>query len=84
MAEKTSDKIKYRILRFLDVTGFAVFDPIVRLCFGEDPKKQVEAIMKFIVIPIFFICFCVWIWWTVAPQHKTKSGEVFWIELSKV
>jgi nitrate/nitrite transport system permease protein len=76
MAEKTSDKIKYRILRFLDVTGFAVFDPIVRLCFGEDPKKQVEAIMKFIVIPIFFICFCVWIWWTVAPQHKTKSGEV--------
>ena len=76
MAEKTSDKIKYRILRFLDVTGFAVFDPIVRLCFGEEPKKQVEAIMKFIVIPIFFICFCVWIWWTVAPQHKTKSGEV--------
>ncbi|CAA6695419.1 MULTISPECIES: ABC transporter permease [unclassified Lentimonas] len=76
MAEKTSDKIKYRILRFLDVTGFAVFDPIVRLCFGEEPKKQVEAIMKFIVVPIFFICFCVWIWWTVAPQHKTKSGEV--------
>lgn len=76
MAENTSDKIKYRILRFLDVTGFAVFDPIVRLCFGEEPKKQVEAIVKFIVVPMIFLCFCVWIWWTVAPQHKTKSGEV--------
>ena len=76
MAEKTSDKIKYRILRFLDVTGFTVLDPIVRLCFGEEPKKQIEAIFKFLIIPTLFICFCVWIWWTVAPNHKTKSGEV--------
>lgn len=76
MAEKTSDRIKYRILRFLDVTGFTVLDPIVRLCFGEEPKKQIEAIFKFLIIPMIFICFCVWIWWTVAPNHKTKSGEV--------
>lgn len=76
MAEKTSDEIKYRILRFLDVTGFTVFDPIVRLCFGEEPKKQVEAIVKFLLIPIAFITLCVWIWATVAPKHKTKSGEV--------
>lgn len=76
MVEKTSDKIKYRILRFLDVTGFAVFDPIVRLCFGEEPKKQIEAIVKYLVIPLLFIGFCVWVWATVAPKHKTKSGEV--------
>ena len=76
MAEKTSDKFKYRILRFLDVTGFTVLDPIVRLCFGEEPKKQVEAIFKFLIIPILFLAFCLWLWWTVAPNHKTKSGEV--------
>lgn len=76
MAEKTSDAIKYKILRFLDVTGFTVFDPVVRLCFGEEPKKQVEAIMKFMVIPMIFLSFCLWLWWTVAPNHKTKSGEV--------
>ncbi|ADE53366.1 ABC transporter permease [Coraliomargarita akajimensis] len=76
MAEKTSDAIKYKILRFLDVTGFTVFDPVVRLCFGEEPKKQGEAIFKFMVIPSIFICFCLWLWWTVAPNHKTKSGEV--------
>ncbi|MGB0409008.1 MAG: ABC transporter permease subunit [Opitutales bacterium] len=76
MAEKTADAIKYKILKFLDVTGFTVFDPMVRLAFGEEPKKQVEAILKFFVTPIIFICFCLWVWWTVAPNHKTKSGEV--------
>ncbi|MDP4643214.1 MAG: ABC transporter permease subunit [Opitutales bacterium] len=76
MAEKTADAIKYKILRFLDVTGFTVFDPIVRLAFREEPKKQLESIFKFLIIPIMFICFCVWVWWTVAPNHKTKSGEV--------
>ncbi|MEM9161094.1 MAG: ABC transporter permease subunit [Verrucomicrobiota bacterium] len=76
MAEKTADKIKYRILRFLDVTGFTVFDPIVRLAFNEEPKKQVESITKFLIIPILFITACVGLWWVVAPNHKTKSGEV--------
>ncbi|MEO0510244.1 MAG: ABC transporter permease subunit [Verrucomicrobiota bacterium] len=76
MAEKTADAIKYKILKFLDVTGFTVFDPMVRLAFGEDPKKQVESILKFFVTPILFILACTWLWWTVAPNHKTKSGEV--------
>ena len=76
MAEKTADAIKYKILKFLDVTGFTVFDPMVRLAFGEEPNKQFEAILKFFVTPIIFICFCLWAWWAVAPNHKTKSGEV--------
>lgn len=76
MAEKSSDEIKYRILKFLDVTGFTVFDPMVRLAFGEEPKKQVEAIIKFFIVPIIFVLSCIGIWWQVAPNHKTKSGEV--------
>ncbi len=76
MAEKTSDEIKYRILRFLDVTGFTVFDPIVRLAFNEEPRKQFKAIFQFMLIPIAFVCFCILVWWQVAPKHKTKSGEV--------
>lgn len=76
MAEKSSDEIKYRILRFIDVTGFTVFDPMVRLAFGEEPKKQIKDITKFFIIPIIFLCFCLWVWWAVAPNHKTKSGEV--------
>ena len=76
MAENNPEKIKYRIIRFLDVTGFTAFDPFVRLCFGEEPKKQIGLIFKFLIIPILFICFCMWVWWTIAPNHKTKSGEV--------
>ncbi|MEM7673249.1 MAG: ABC transporter permease, partial [Verrucomicrobiota bacterium] len=76
MAEKSSDEIKYRILRFIDVTGFTVFDPMVRLAFGEDPQKQIKHIVQFFIIPIIFLCACVWLWWVVAPNHKTKSGEV--------
>ena len=51
MAETTAEKIKYRILRFLDITGFTVFDPMVRLAFGEEPKKQTEAISKYFFNP---------------------------------
>jgi nitrate/nitrite transport system permease protein len=76
MAEKSSDELKYRILRLIDVTGFTVFDPIIRLAFGEEPKKQVKSIGKFLLTPLAFIGFCLWVWWSVAPNHKTKSGEV--------
>lgn len=76
MAEKASDAFKYRILRFLDVTGFTVFDPVVRLAFNEEPSKQLKAIYYFMVIPILFALFCIFVWWQVAPNHKTKSGEV--------
>ena len=45
MVETTAEKIKYRILRFFRHSmGFTVFDPMVRLAFGEEPKKQNEAI----------------------------------------
>ena len=76
MAETTAEKIKYRILRFLDITGFTVFDPMVRLAFGEEPKKQTEAITKYFLIPILFVMLCTGLWWVIAPKHKTKSGEV--------
>lgn len=69
-------KLKYKILKALDVTGFTVFDPFVRLIYGEEPQKQVQSIFKFFVAPIFFILFCFMVWSFVAPNHKTKSGEV--------
>lgn len=76
MSEKMSDKIKYRILKFLDITGFTVFDPVIRLVFREEPKKQIESITKYLLVPALFIAFCIGLWWVVAPNHKTKSGEV--------
>lgn len=76
MAESTKDKIKYRILKTLDVSGFTAFDPVIRLIFGEEPQKQFAAIIKYLVIPSIFVLSCVWFWSWAGPRHKTKSGEV--------
>lgn len=76
MAESTTDKIKFRILKAIDISGFTLFDPIVRLMFGEEPNKQLERITKFIIVPILFVLLCVGVWFWMGPRHKTKSGEV--------
>ena len=69
-------QLKYKILKALDVSGFTVFDPVVRLLYGEEPPKQIAAITKYIALPIIFILFCFGVWSWVGPNHKTKSGEV--------
>ncbi len=76
MANKSIDNIKYGLLRIIDVSGFTIFDPVVRLAFGEEPNKQVSKILKYIVIPTLFVFFCIWFWANIAPTHKTKSGQV--------
>lgn len=68
--------MKYRILKILDVTGFTFLRPVVLLCAGEEPGKQLNEIGRFIVIPIFAIIGALLLWNWLAPLHKTKSGEV--------
>ncbi|WP_411828162.1 ABC transporter permease subunit [Luteolibacter sp. AS25] len=75
MAQKGTDKFKYGLLKVIDVSGFKVFDPVVRLAFKEEPKKQIEDIAKYMILPIIFVLICFFIWDVVAPKHKTKSGE---------
>ncbi len=76
MANKSIDTIKYGLLRIIDVSGFTIFDPVVRLLFGEEPAKQTSKILKYIVIPTIFLFVCIWLWASIAPTHKTKSGQV--------
>ena len=76
MAESKKDKVKYSILKVIDVSGFKVFDPPVRLLFGEDPQKQLRDIGKFLLLPIVFVGLCLFAWDVIAPTHKTKSGAV--------
>ncbi|MEN8694627.1 MAG: ABC transporter permease subunit [Akkermansiaceae bacterium] len=76
MAESKKDKIKYGILKFIDVSGFKVLDPPVRLAFGEEPQKQVRDIGRFMLLPTLFVGLCVLTWHIAGPTHKTKSGEV--------
>lgn len=76
MADSTKDKIKYRILKFIDISGFKVLDPPVRLAFGEEPQKQVRDIGRFMLLPMIFVGLCILTWHILGPTHKTKSGEV--------
>ena len=76
MAKKSSDKFKYGLLKAIDISGFKVFDPIVRLVFAEEPKKQVQDIAKYMILPIIFCLVCFFMWDVIGPRHKTKSGEV--------
>jgi len=37
---KFFSKIKYPLLKLIDISGFKVFDPVVRLLYNEEPQKQ--------------------------------------------
>jgi nitrate/nitrite transport system permease protein len=69
-------KLKYKILKVVDVSGFTFLDPIIRLCYREEPDEQMRRIFKFILIPIVAFAVFVMLWAFLAPRHTTKSGEM--------
>lgn len=68
--------MKYRLLRFLDLTGLTFLTPIVRLICGEEPRTQLRMIGRLIIIPLLTVTAFVILWSEIAPRHRTKSGEV--------
>lgn len=76
MSESGKDKFKYGLLRIIDVSGFRVFDPVVRLLFGEEPRQQTADIFRYLITPMAFVGLCLVLWTVIAPRHKTRSGEV--------
>ncbi len=68
--------IKYGIIKAIDFSGLTFFTPVVRLCTGEEPGKQLKKIVQFIVVPVLAILVFLVAWSWIAPKHKTKSGEV--------
>lgn len=73
---KILSKIKYPLLKLIDISGFKVLDPPVRLAYGEEPQKQVRDILRYMFLPIIFMIVCLVVWNITGPNHKTKSGEV--------
>lgn len=69
-------KLKFKILKIVDVSGFTFLDPIIRLICREEPTEQLRRIFKFIVIPIAAFVAFVLLWSFIAPRHTTRSGEV--------
>jgi len=70
------ESLKYTLLKIIHVSGLTFLEPVVRLCYGEEPQLQLKKIGRFIVIPsLTFLAFLV-AWALIAPVYKTKSGEV--------
>ncbi len=68
--------MKFKLIKSLDVAGLSVFEPVVRLLWGEEPKVQIKKIGLYIVIPLLVFISFLLVWDFMGPRHKTKSGEV--------
>lgn len=68
--------MKYKIVKAIDVAGLNFLTPVVRLAYGEEPRKQLKEIGQFIVIPAIAICLFIAAWSVVAKNIKTKSGQL--------
>ena len=68
--------LKYKLLKAIDLSGLTFLSPVVRLCYGEEPRKQLREIGQFIVVPVLAFLVFIGAWSLLAPKHKTKSGEV--------
>ena len=69
-------EIKYRLLKIIDTAGLSFLSPVVRLAAGEEPRKQLKDIGRWIVVPVAAMLMFAFLWSVIAPRHKTKSGEV--------
>ena len=68
--------MKYQLLKLLDVCGMTSLTPVVRLCYGDEPRLQLRKIGQCLVVPLLSVAAFLVLWSQIAPRHKTKSGEV--------
>lgn len=67
---------KHRTVKAIDVAGLNFLTPIVRLCYGEEPEKQLKDIGRFIVVPVIAILLFLGAWHVVSEKIQTKSGKL--------
>ena len=69
-------KIKYPILKAIDVSGLTFLGPVVRLCYGEEPQVQMKKIGQWILVPILALLLFAFFWAYGSTKVTTKSGSV--------
>ncbi|TWT97583.1 Bicarbonate transport system permease protein CmpB [Botrimarina colliarenosi] len=67
---------KHRTVKAIDVAGMNFLSPVVRLCYGEEPEKQLKQIAQFIVAPMLAVAAFIALWFAVSDQVQTKSGKL--------
>ena len=74
--KKNRVPFKYKLVKAVDIAGLNFLAPVIRLCFGEEPRKQLIAIFQFIVVPVLAIIAGIMMWSAVADNVVTKSGKL--------
>ncbi len=67
---------KHKTVKAIDVAGLNFLTPIVRLCYGEEPEKQIRDITRFILVPLLAIAIFTIAWYGVSERIYTKSGKL--------
>jgi nitrate/nitrite transport system permease protein len=68
--------IKEKAIRVLHVLGLSIFEPLVRLAAGDDPRQQFKALFQFIVVPIVAFAIFLSLWAAVSQKIVTKYGTL--------
>lgn len=69
-------QLKYTLLKAIDLSGLTFLAPIVRLCYGEEPKVQLQKIGQWILIPIAAVLAFLFLWHITSGSIQTKSGTL--------
>ncbi|WP_018969430.1 ABC transporter permease [Rubritalea marina] len=73
---KLLKQLKYSLLKVIDLSGLTFLAPIVRLCYGEEPKVQLQKIGQWILVPIAGVCAFLFLWHITSGSIQTKSGTL--------
>ena len=71
-----TNKFKYTLLKAIDLSGMTFLSPVVRLCYGEEPKVQLQKIGQWILVPIAGVLAFLFLWHVTSGSVKTKSGTL--------
>jgi nitrate/nitrite transport system permease protein len=74
--EEAGMKTKERVIKALNVAGLNIFEPVVRLFAGEDPKQQLKSIGVYFGVPALAFGLFLLAWSAVAQTIVTKYGTL--------
>ena len=67
--------MKDKIIKTLRFSGFGFFEPLVRVCYGEESQKNATNFIKQALFPIFSILFFLAIWHSGANHLYNKEAD---------
>lgn len=73
---KLLKQLKYSLLKVIDLSGLTFLAPIVRLCYGEEPKVQLQKIGQWILVPVMAIFVFIYLWSATSKGISSKAVEL--------